>query len=59
MRIGEIKRVGEREIPLPARAPPARREPVPSSPQAPALPHEHEPRGTESTGEDCFNCRRR
>jgi hypothetical protein len=45
MRIGEIIRVGDREIPMPTFTPPARPEPAPSSPQAPL--REHEPRKPE------------
>ena len=43
MRIGEIIRVGEREIPMPTFTPPAR--PEPSCPRAPVAVREREPHG--------------
>lgn len=42
MRIGEIVRVDEREIPMPTFTPPARPEPAPSSPDPRALSRERE-----------------
>jgi hypothetical protein len=43
MRIGEIKRVGVREIPMPARTPPMPPEPADPSPEPPAPSHERVP----------------
>ena len=47
MRIGEIERVGEREIPMPTFTPPGVPEPAPSSPQPLAPSRERKPREPE------------
>ena len=43
MRIGEIERVGEREIPMPALTPPAPLEPAAPSPDPPSPARERVP----------------
>jgi hypothetical protein len=43
MRIGEIERVGEREIPMPTLRPPAPQEPAAPSPEPPAPSRERVP----------------